>query len=169
MKLLRQIEILFASSRPRRRTKTFARDEFLYTVWCDLRQEFFPDRAELDNYVVAWSTRPQKRVLASCNIRARRVIVARELFEPSASRWIGPVLYHEMCHALIGEGVGRSRTGKRQWHGLEFRTLEARHPDIEAMNAWIQSGGWAMAVRSNRARAAWRNRNSRANTTALPG
>jgi hypothetical protein len=52
---------------------------------------------------------------------------------------------------VIGEGV-RTSGGRRQWHGREFRALEARHPDIEAMNVWIRSGGWAMAVRANRAR-----------------
>jgi hypothetical protein len=67
------------------------------------------------------------------------------------------VLYHELCHAVIGEGVHLSG-GKRQWHGQQFRELEARHPDIEAMNYWIRSGGWAMAVRSNRARSAWTQR-----------
>jgi predicted SprT family Zn-dependent metalloprotease len=119
--------------------------------------EYYPDRPELDSYVVSWSSRSQKRVLASCNIRRRRVVVARELFEPTACQWIAPVLYHELCHAVIGEGV-HLQGGKRQWHGAEFRTLEARHPDIPAMNAWIRSGGWAMAVRSHRARQAWSRR-----------
>jgi hypothetical protein len=59
-----------------------------------------------------------------------------------------------LCHAVIGEEVHVSG-GRRQWHGAEFRRLEARHPDIEAMNAWIRSGGWAMAVRSNRTRRSW--------------
>lgn len=168
--LMRQIELLFSrtvrrSSRPaksRVTRTTRARsagtsDEFLRSVWTNLRTEYYPDRPELDSYVVAWSSRPQKRVLASCNIRRRKVVVARELFEPAACRWIAPVLYHELCHAVIGEGV-HLRSGKRQWHGAEFRALEARHPDIPAMNAWIRSGGWAMAVRSHRARQAWSRR-----------
>jgi hypothetical protein len=167
--LLRQIELLFRGARARspqrpptkqratslRRTPTS--DQFLLQIWTNLRAEYFPDRPELDTYVVAWSSRSQKRVLASCNIRQRRVVVARELFEPTACRWINPVLYHELCHAVLGEGI-RVQGGKRQWHGAEFRALEARHPDIEAMNAWIRSGGWAMAVRSNRSRRAWATR-----------
>lgn len=167
--LVKQIELLFQRTRsatprkrrsrprsttPRAPTKS---DEFLLQIWTNLRAEYFPDRSELDTYVVAWSSRPQKRVLASCNIRQRKVVVARELFEPSACRWINPVLYHELCHAVIGEGV-RVQRGKRQWHGAEFRALEARHPDIDAMNAWIRAGGWAMAVRSNRSRRAWQTR-----------
>ncbi len=140
------------------RNRANASDEFLLTVWRNLRQEFFPNRSDVDDYIVTWSSRPQKRVLASCNIRRRRIVVAQELFEPAASRWIAPVLYHEMCHAVIGEGVHLSQSGKRQWHGRQFRQLEAQHPDIEAMNAWIATGGWAMAVRSHRARQAWRMR-----------
>ena len=134
-------------------------DEFLLTLWRNLRQEFFPDHIHIDDYTVTWSSRPQKRVLASCNIRRRRIVVAQELFEPSATRWIGPVLYHEMCHAVIGEGVHLSQSGKRLWHGQQFRQLESLHPDISAMNAWIATGGWAMAVRSHRARQSWRARN----------
>lgn len=158
LSIIRQLEFLFTCASPPRRHRVFRSDEFLATVWINLRREFFPDLSELDSYVVSWAARPQKRVLASCNIRARRVTVARELFEPTASCWIAPVLYHEMCHAVIGEGVQLSRAGKRMWHGDQFRRLEARHPDIPAMNAWIQSGGWAMAARSYRARRAWRAR-----------
>ena len=169
LSLMKQIELLFRGATARAPQKRAARprtaaprgptksDEFLLQIWTNLRDEYFTDRPELDTYVVAWSSRSQKRVLASCNIRQRKVVVARELFEPSACRWINPVLYHELCHAVIGEGV-RVQGGKRQWHGAEFRALEARHPDIEAMNAWIRSGGWAMAVRSNRSRRAWATR-----------
>jgi len=168
--LIRQIELLFSRrgtapalptksrrTRATRRRSPRTSDEFLHNLWRNLRAEYFPDRPELDSYVVAWSGRSQKRVLASCNIRRHRVVVARELFEPTACRWIAPVLYHELCHAVIGEGV-HLQSGKRQWHGAEFRALEARHPDIQAMNAWIRSGGWAMAVRSHRARQAWSRR-----------
>jgi hypothetical protein len=160
MRIIRQIELFFnrPAPKPRARRHVARSDEFLFGVWVNLRQEFFPECAELDSYVVAWASRPQKRVLASCNITARRVNVARELFEPAASRWIAPVLYHEMCHAAIGMAVQTSTSGKRMWHGTEFRRLEALHPDIPAMNAWIQSGGWAMAVRSYRSRRAWQTR-----------
>jgi len=168
--LLRQIEILFSRTTKRmsrahnpRKARTMrprspgTSDDFLHNLWKNLRTEYYPDRPELDSYVVTWSNRTQKRVLASCNIRRRRVVVARELFEPTACRWIAPVLYHELCHAVIGDGV-HLQSGKRQWHGAEFRALEARHPDIHAMNTWIQTGGWAMAVRSHRARQAWSRR-----------
>lgn len=148
------------STRRRTTAKKTKSDEFLMTVWRNLRNEFFPDHKEIDEYTVTWSARPQKRVLASCNIRRRKIVVAREMFQPSASRWIAPVLYHEMCHAVIGEGVHLSQSGKRLWHGKQFRQLEARHPDIAAMNTWISTGGWAMAVRSYRAQLARRARDS---------
>lgn len=83
--------------------------------------------------------------------------MARELLEPDARQWIEAVLYHEMCHAVIGEDVDTSR-GKRLWHGAEFKNLEARHPQIQSLQLWINSGGWAIAVRANRTRDAWRRR-----------
>ncbi len=157
MGFLRQLELLLSPPEaPQRRE--LGSDPFLAEVWRSLRQEFFPDRSELDSYRVVWSARRQKRVLASCNIRRRKVVVARELFEPSAVRWIGPVLYHELCHAVIDEQVSCSRDGRRMWHGREFKELESRHPDIPALHAWISSGGWAMAVRSSRTRHFWRAR-----------
>jgi len=157
MGILHQIEMLL-TPRTQRPFCSGQSDQFLYDVWCGLRREFFPERTDLDGYTVTWSSRCQKRVLASCNIRQRKVVVARELFEPAAVRWIGPVLYHELCHAVIDEDVARSRRGKRLWHGAQFKELEARHPDIPALHAWICSGGWAMAVRSNRTRRMWHAR-----------
>jgi len=179
MKLLRQLELFFNTRldplpTPARNLKRVSKrivkrgndsrkrpaksDDFLITVWRNLRAEFFPNQPEIDEYTVCWSSRPQKRVLASCNIRRKKVVVARELFQPSASRWIAAVLYHEMCHAVIGEGVHLSQNGKRLWHGKQFRQLEALHPDIKAMNTWISTGGWAMAVHSHRAQLARRSR-----------
>jgi hypothetical protein len=87
-------------------------------------------------------------------------VVARELFEPAACRWIAPVIYHELCHAVLGDSIVTA-SGKRAWHGREFRELEARHPDIAALDLWIKSGGWAMAVRSARTRASWARRTGR--------
>lgn len=168
MKIIQQIELLFRRRTvSRRRTQRAVQrrspaptpsDPFLLTIWNTLREEYFPELSELASYTVTWSSRRQKRVLASCNIRQRRVVVARELFEPSACRWISAVLYHELCHAAIGEQV-QIRGGRRQWHGRQFRELEARHPDIQALEMWIKSGGWAMAVRANRSRQAWARRN----------
>jgi len=166
MRILPQLELLFAPRRARA-VPVSASDPFLHAAWCGLRREFFPNRGELDSYAVVWCGRRQKRVLASCNIRRRRVVVARELFEPSAVRWIAPVLYHELCHAVLEERIGVSRSGRRLWHGAEFRELERRHPDIEVLHAWISSGGWAMAVRSNRSREGWAVRRRSAAGTGI--
>lgn len=166
--MLKQIQLLFSppetrKRRPRRPTVRIS-DGFLHRLWIDLRINYFPDRTDLDDYVVTWSTRRQRRVLASCNIRRRQVVVAQELYQPSASQWIAPVLYHELCHAVLGESIVTPE-GRRLWHGAQFRALEARHPDIPSMNAWIASGGWALAVRSHRAKAAWAQRRG---TNLLP-
>jgi hypothetical protein len=157
--MFKQLHFLFGTKKTTaRRTRVRAvHDPFLQEIWVGLRVSYFPDRTDLDDYVVTWSSRQQKRVLASCNIRRRRVVVARELNDPSAVRWISAVLYHELCHAVLGESV-TTPEGRRLWHGAEFRALEARHPDIPSLNAWISSGGWAFAVRSSRSRAAWARR-----------
>jgi len=122
----------------------------LQLLWKKIRLEYFPERSDIDSYVIAWSQRSQKRTLASCNIRQRRVIVARSLNFEKYEMWLEPIVYHEMCHAIIGENVER-RGRKKFWHGREFRLLESRHPDIKKLNEWISSGGWNTAVRSERA------------------
>jgi hypothetical protein len=127
----------------------------LHAIWLDLRHRFFPERGDLDDYVVVWSSRRQIRTLASCNLRTRRILVARELLGEELARWLPPLLYHEMCHAVLGLNV-RQSGGKRRWHGAEFKRLEARHPETALLHQWVQSGGWARAVRSDRARRSFR-------------
>ncbi len=159
--ITKQLELLFspAPKEPRRQNapKTQS-DPTLHKQWCEIRRRFFPDHNDIDTYTVTWSTRAQKRVLASCNIHCRKILVAKELNTERLSKWIEPILYHEMCHAVIGHGVSLSPSGKRQWHGREFKKLEARHPDIPALDEWISAGGWAKAVRSHRSRQAWEKR-----------
>ena len=160
--LTRQLDLMLPARSPARirthRVHSERNDEALYEKWCTIRRQFFPDMDELDKYIVRWSPRCQKRVLASCNIHRRRILVAQELNNSSTSQWLEPILYHEMCHAVIGHGVALSPSGKRQWHGKEFKELEARHPQIKALDSWIRSGGWAKAVRSHRSKVAWRSR-----------
>ena len=130
-------------------------------LWRALHSQYFPEAAEVDQYTVCWSTRRQRRVLASCHIEQREVHVAKELSTPAYQRWLAPVLYHEMCHAVLGAGVSRKR-GKRAWHGKEFKTLVRRHPLTHELETWIKNGGWTSAVRSDRARAAAAQRRRRA-------
>jgi hypothetical protein len=129
-------------------------DPFLTAMWVRIRQIYFPERTDIDGYTISWSTRRQKRTLASCNMTKRRVVVARELRYSEYIVWLDPLLYHEMCHAFFGEDVQKHRR-KRLWHGPEFRSLERRHPAIPALDAWIKSGGWLQAIRRERARSRW--------------
>lgn len=132
----------------------------LTRIWHHLRVQYFPERADLSDYSVEWSSRKQKRVLASCDILGKRVRVARELARPEYLRFLSPLLYHEMCHAVIGREV-ETRNGARLWHGPQFKALEARHPDSLLLQQWITAGGWATAVRRDRAFTAAQQRKNR--------
>jgi predicted SprT family Zn-dependent metalloprotease len=119
--------------------------------WQQLAAIWFPQNQELLAYRVYWSKRSQKRTLASCNIDRQKVIVARELNYPNLETWLEPLLYHEMCHAVLGRSIYK-KYGRSPWHGKEFRELEARHPEIASLNQWIKTRGWERAVRSDRAK-----------------
>lgn len=128
-------------------------DPQLARIWESLIVEYFPHEPRLRDYRVIWSKRRQLRTLASCNIDSLRVRVAQELDHPRHHCWLAPLLYHEMCHAVLGDSV-RQKGEKARWHGPEFRALEKRHPEIPELDQWIRSGGWSSAVRSHRAREA---------------
>ena len=154
-----------SSARPARKLPD---DLLLKSIWLKLRADYFPDRADLDQYLVRWSGRRQRRVLASVSIVRKFVSVAKELSHLDHYGWLEPLLYHEMCHAVLGENV-ETRRRKRQWHGREFKSLEKIHPGSESLNAWIKAGGWTKAVRSSRARETWRRRGcSRRAKVTLP-
>ena len=118
--------------------------------WNKLRKKWFPEDAALDDFVVRWSKRSQLRTLASCSVSGKRVTVARELNYPQHSRWLDPLLYHEMCHAALGSG--KRSSGRRICHGRLFRALERRHPQTMELDAWIRQGSWLTAVRSDHIR-----------------
>lgn len=79
--------------------------------------------------------------------------MAKELYLQTYNRWIAPLLYHEMCHAALGDKLKRLGT-RRPWHGAAFRQLEERHPQTFELGLWIKNGGFSRAVRSDRARSA---------------
>jgi len=135
-------------------------DAELYRMWCDLHRQYFPQREDLAHYQVTWATNKRKRTLASCNLRLLKVTLASELRHEKHYQWLSPLLYHEMCHAVLHFEVGRNGRGMR-WHGPEFRELEMRHPQIEALNQWAKNGGWLGAIRSNRARRSHQKRSLR--------
>ena len=120
----------------------------LKEYWLKLRSEFFPDRPDIDDYKIVWSTRNQKRTLASCNYIKHIVRVAKELNNQNLYEWLPPLLYHEMCHAYLGRNGGTP-------HGGKFKELESRHPQTKQLKKWITSGGWRTAVRSNRTKQSW--------------
>jgi hypothetical protein len=126
-----------SSRRKAKRRTVNVSDPDLYASWKSIRLSYFPSRPDLDNYIVRWSTRNQKRTLASCNLSRSLVIVAKELQQDCCKEWIEPILYHEMCHAVIGMAVSRSGS-RRNWHGKEFKALEARHPRIKDLDLWIR-------------------------------
>lgn len=130
----------------------------LLASWIRIREEYFPTRSDLDSFTVRWSRRRQKRVLASCSLRLKVISVAKEMSHAKAQEFIDPLLYHEMCHAALGEEVG-FRGSKRSWHGAKFRELEQRHPKTKDLDAWIKGGGWLHVVRSYRAGIAAQQRN----------
>ena len=122
-------------------------DPHLQRIWNELINTYFPGQEQLTSYAVAWSGRRQKRTLASCSVSRRRISVARELNHPACLALLEPLLYHELCHAYLAQF-------KYLRHGKRFRMLEALHPKMQELRGWIRTGGWAAAVRSDRARRA---------------
>ena len=125
-------------------------DAELTVLWRAIRAHYFPDRPEIDAYRVIWSYRKHSFTLASCNVERRRVAVAHVMQLEDARPFLDPLLYHEMCHAVLG--IPPKVNGRRQIHGREFKALEHRHPGIQALDAWIRVGGWRTAVRKSRRR-----------------
>lgn len=131
----------------RRRTS----DPLLFSIWSGLQRSFFTEKTDLLDYEILWSIRRQKRVLASITYKDKRVRVAKELNHPDYVHLLEPLLYHEMCHAVIGASVEK-RNGKRLWHGSKFKQLERLHPRTKLLDQWIKTGGWLTAIRRDRAR-----------------
>jgi hypothetical protein len=113
-------------------------------IWKSLRLEYFPDRADIDDYRVLWSKRKQTSCLASCSIGNRRIYVASAMRLPDSQAYLEPLIYHEMCHAILGPP--KIVRGRRIMHGRDFKALERRHPEIKALNHWIKAGGWTRAT-----------------------
>ncbi len=126
-------------------------DDDMLQIWLRIRRAWFPERIDLDSYQVRVSRRKQKRTLASCDVYRKRVTVARELAYTKYLPWLQPLLYHEMCHAVLGE-ISRNPGGRRSIHGAEFKALEVKHPGVKELNQWIAKGGWLSAVRSDPAK-----------------
>jgi len=137
-------------------------DSELLEIWINLRVKYFPLRVDLDSYHLKWSSRGHKRTLATCNLTSRTIIVARELKSQEYNKVIEPLLYHELCHAVLGHAVPKTARGK-SWHGRDFKILESLHPDSMWLDQWIKQGGWSRAIKSDRAKRAWQERKKRRN------
>lgn len=132
-------------------------EDQLQAIWLKLAQEFFPLDFRLLEYQLVWSNRSQKRVLGSCNLTKKRVLIARSLDRPELKWALEALIYHEMCHAVVG--IKKSGNGKRnRIHGQEFYALEALHPGIKQLDSWIKSGGWQKVVRSYSSHKAFQKR-----------
>ncbi len=134
------------TSRVERTTCWCSDDATLRSRWRRIAEIYFPERADLREYEVIWSARSQRRVLGSCNLDRRRVRIARALDRPELGHHLDALLYHEMCHAVVGMKAGKR--GRRIFHGKEFREIERRHPGSIPLDLWIRTGGWRTAVRS---------------------
>ena len=119
-----------------------APEDRLRALWRELIGRYFPERSDLLDYKVCWINRSTRTVLGTCHSEKRIVRVSRAL-EPN-DRMLEAVLYHELCHAVLG--VPKRVRGRRVMHGREFYTIERRHPDSSALDDWIKSGGWRKAA-----------------------
>ena len=124
--------------------------EILRELWSKLLIQYFPDRTDLIDYSIRWVDRSQRRTLASCSVTKRRVHVAAALNCSRCEPILEPLIYHEMCHAVLGKPLEVG--GRRVWHGREFKALERRHPGIPELDAWIRAGHWMSAVRTHKSR-----------------
>ncbi len=116
----------------------------LRIIWHKLVYKYFPNQSNLLNYKIVWSNRPQKRVLASCNIEKRIVRVAPAMRLDESRPYLEALIYHELCHAVVGIGY---KNGRRDIHSKNFKQLESLHPEIKNLDQWIKEGGWIKAVR----------------------
>jgi predicted SprT family Zn-dependent metalloprotease len=119
----------------------------LQLIWDQLSIRYFPDSHILKKYRIVWSNRKQTSCLGSCNIQTNVVRIASAMKQPSAHKYLEPLIYHEMCHAIVGIKI---KNGRRKIHTREFKQLEKKHPGIIELDRWIKRGGWQRAVREDR-------------------
>ncbi len=127
---------------------------FLKSTWEALYKEYFPNNNNLSQFNVQWSKRRQKRTLASCNCQKKRISVAKEILHKDYQWVLYPLLYHEMCHAVLYDDM-KIKGRRRSLHGREFKMLEKKHPLTASLYLWIKKGEWAKAIRRSRTREHW--------------
>ena len=118
----------------------------LVNIWNHLIDKYFPARQDLKSYRIVWSNKKQTRSLASCSVEKRVVRVAKAMSLTSSRPYLEALIYHEMCHAVLGPP--KIVKGRRIMHGKDFKAIEKLHPEIKLLDIWIKSGGWDKAVRT---------------------
>lgn len=149
LKSLVQTDVLNVRLQPSHLSKNNVSAEYtnqseLLRLWTHLADTYFPEYQDLKNYKIVWSHRHQSSCLASINLQKKVVRVAPAMKLKESYYFLSPLLYHEMCHAIIGIKVER---GRRKIHTREFKHLESQHPEIKLLDQWIKAGGWHLAAR----------------------
>ncbi len=82
-----------------------------------------------------WGSRTQRLILGSY-LRQHNMIRIHPLLDHKRvpKQVVEAVMYHEMCHAVIGD---ESQGGRRVLHGPKFKKELARYPHNERADAWI--------------------------------
>lgn len=119
----------------------------LKNIWIELAKNYFPENPEVLDFRVCWSNRHQTNCLASVNLTKKVVRVAPAMKLNECQEYLSPLLYHEMCHIIVGIKIVR---GRRKMHTREFKSLERKNPEIQLLDNWIKLGGWKNAVRKSR-------------------
>lgn len=137
-------------------------------LWLSLIEEYFPQRLDLSSYRVVWSKKKHKSSLASCSIDRQKISVAYAMNRQESKPFLEALLYHELCHAVLGRP--KIKNGRRVMHGHEFKALEHRHPGTKLLDQWIRSGGWRKAATAENRRITIerKNRSSLPLPTATP-
>lgn len=107
----------------------------LVAIVSALKVAYFP---ALGDTYVAWSGRigrSRRRRLGWWNPRTRLISIHQCLDRAEVPRFfVESIVFHELCHAACDPS--RTPTGKRRWHGPEFRALERRFPHVERALEW---------------------------------
>ncbi len=143
-----QLEFFFKPKATPRIATPQIENSKLKVIWDNLQQSYFPEVKELNEYRIVWSNKTQTRSLASCCVRKKVVRVANAMNLEESSQFLEALIYHEMCHAVLGPP--KIVNGRRIMHGKDFKSLEKRHHGIPALDHWIKIGGWSNAVRKQR-------------------
>lgn len=100
----------------------------LATIACDERERF----PALDDFYITWGmdragTRLRSIRFGTWDPRRRVVRIHPRLDDPRVPDWLVRfVVYHELCHAHL----------KSHLHSIEFKRLEAEHPDFANARTW---------------------------------